>query len=80
MNRRQLLTALLCSSAAGMAAGVARSRFKPQRPPNFVIIYCDDLGYGDVGATGGRAIPTPNLDRMAREGITLTDFYAPANV
>ena len=80
MNRRQLLTALLCSSAAGMAAGVARSRFKPQRPPNFVIIYCDDLGYGDVGATGGRAIPTPNLDRMAREGITLTDYYAPANV
>jgi arylsulfatase A-like enzyme len=51
-----------------------------RRKPNFVIILCDDLGFGDVGPTGGRIIHTPNIDRMAREGTVLTDYYAPANI
>ena len=48
------------------------------RPPNFIIIYADDLGYADIGPFGTkRATPaaTPNLDRMAAEGIRLTNFY-----
>ena len=45
------------------------------RPPNVVVIFCDDLGYGDIGPFGS-AIDTPNLDRMAAEGRTFTDFYA----
>ncbi|MDQ4421541.1 sulfatase-like hydrolase/transferase [Sphingobium sp. DEHP117] len=51
-----------------------------KRQPNFIVIYCDDLGYGDIGPMGGRDIATPHLDRLAREGVTLTDYYAPANV
>lgn len=43
--------------------------------PNFIIFFVDDLGYGDVGCYGGR-IATPNMDRMAREGIRFTSFYA----
>ena len=50
------------------------------RQPNFIIILADDLGYGDLGCDGGKVIRTPNLDRMAEEGVRLTDFYASANV
>jgi arylsulfatase A len=44
--------------------------------PNLVLIFCDDLGYGDLGCYGARGYETPNLDRMAREGVRFTDFYA----
>jgi len=48
--------------------------------PNFVIVFCDDLGYGDLGAFGHPTIRTPSLDRMAREGSRLTQFYTGASV
>jgi arylsulfatase A-like enzyme len=46
------------------------------RPPNVVIVFADDLGYGDLGCYGARGYSTPNLDRLAREGVRFTDFYA----
>jgi arylsulfatase A len=46
------------------------------RPPNVIIILADDLGYGDLGCYGHPSIRTPNLDRMAAEGLRFTDFYA----
>ncbi|MFH1980423.1 MAG: sulfatase-like hydrolase/transferase [Pseudomonadota bacterium] len=52
----------------------------PADRPNIIIIYCDDLGYGDLGVTGSRAIATPNIDRMAKEGVRLTDYYACSGV
>ncbi len=48
-----------------------------QRPPNFVLILADDLGYGDLACYGHPTFQTPHLDRMAREGARFTDFYAP---
>ena len=42
--------------------------------PNFIIIFCDDLGYGDLGIFGNPIINTPNLDRMAYEGQKWTQF------
>jgi arylsulfatase A len=48
--------------------------------PNFVIIFCDDLGYGDLGCYGHPSIRTPNIDRMAAEGLRFTDFYSTAEV
>lgn len=45
------------------------------QPPNVVIIYTDDQGYGDLGCYGTKDIQTPNLDRMAKEGVRFTDFY-----
>ena len=62
MNRREFLM----SAAAG--AMVAP-------PPNVVFIYCDDLGYGDIGPYGSK-IPTPNLDRMASDGVRFSQFYS----
>ena len=49
-------------------------------PPNIILILADDLGYGDVGVYGAELIETPNLDRLAEEGIRLTNFYASGNV
>ena len=51
-----------------------------RRPPNVVFVLADDLGYGDVGAYGQQLIRTPNLDRMAAEGLRFTDFYAGSTV
>jgi len=51
-----------------------------QRPPNFVVIFCDDLGYGDLGSFGNPTIRTPHLDRMAAEGQRWTSFYAADSV
>jgi arylsulfatase A-like enzyme len=44
--------------------------------PNFILILADDMGYGDIGPFGSTKNRTPNLDRMAREGMRLTSFYA----
>ena len=45
-------------------------------PPNLVLLFCDDAGYGDFGFSGHPTIRTPNLDRMAREGTRPTQFYS----
>jgi arylsulfatase A-like enzyme len=45
-------------------------------PPNIVLIYADDLGYGDLGCYGSKAIETPNVDRLAKEGLRFTDAHA----
>src|SRR5215203_3592070 len=44
--------------------------------PNIIFILADDLGYGEIGCFGSKLIQTPNLDRMAKEGMKLTNFYA----
>jgi arylsulfatase A-like enzyme len=49
-------------------------------PPNVIIIFADDLGYGDLGCYGHPSIRTPHLDRMAAEGMRFTDFYSAAEV
>jgi len=51
------------------------------RKPNILLILADDLGYGDVGCYNSESrVPTPNLDRLAREGLVFTDAHAPATV
>ena len=56
------------------------SAFAVQAKPNFVIIFCDDLGYGDLSCFGHPTIHTPNLDQMAVEGQKWTSFYVAASV
>jgi arylsulfatase A-like enzyme len=58
-----------------LATPAAAQQPAPDRP-NVVLIITDDVGYGDLGAYGGRDVRTPSIDRLAREGVRLTDFYA----
>ena len=53
---------------------------KVTKQPNFIIIFADDLGYGDLSSYGNPTIHTPNLDRMAHEGQKWTNFYVAASV
>src|SRR6185295_17361509 len=52
----------------------------PSEKPNIVVVFVDDMGYGDMGCAGHPTIRTPNLDRMAAEGMRFTDFYVAAPV
>ena len=49
-------------------------------PPNVVLIFCDDLGYADLSCYGSERCSTPNLDRLAAQGVRFTDFYVPQAV
>ncbi len=78
MRRSEFLRAV-GQGAAALAAGNARAQSPPgDRPPNIVFIFIDDMGYGDIGPFGPTQNKTPHLDRMAREGMRLTNFYASA--
>ena len=61
-------------------AFLSLSTTSAQEKPNFIFILADDLGYGDLGCFGSEHIKTPHLDRMAAEGMKLTDFYSGATV
>jgi arylsulfatase A-like enzyme len=67
---------LICIVLLGLAYSSAVA--EDQAPPNIVLIYTDDLGYGDVGCYGATRVKTPHIDRLAKEGLRLTDAYAPA--
>ena len=73
---RRLVAAVLIAATAGPAAAQPAAT----RPPNVVYILADDMGYGDLGCYGATRIPTPNLDRLAKEGLRFTDAHAPAAV
>jgi arylsulfatase len=57
------------------ASWMATTQSAAAASPNVVVLFADDLGYGDVGCFGAKDIRTPNLDRMARDGMRFTDFY-----
>jgi len=85
LDRRSFLK-LAGSALAGVAlpgcTEPAResSKYNHTRKPNFVIIFCDDLGYGDLGCFGSQKHRTPNIDNMAAEGTRLTSFYVTSGV
>jgi arylsulfatase A-like enzyme len=53
---------------------------QPAPKPNFVVIFCDDLGYGDLGCYGSTRNRTPNIDRLSQQGMRFTDFYSSSPV
>ena len=78
MTRREFLetTGLaVAASTTGLPLLAMTEKIKENRRPNIVIILADDLGYGDIGCFGGKAV-TPHLDRMAADGLRFSDFHA----
>ena len=71
---RFLIAFCLAAAAHGAIARAA------DRKPNIIFLPADDLGYGDLGCSGQKRIKTPNLDRLAAEGMKLTQHYAGNNV
>jgi len=61
---------------AGLTAAVADAQTTRPRPPNILLIVADDLGYGDLGSYGHHTLKTPALDRLARQGLRFTSYYA----
>ncbi|EMX9094054.1 sulfatase-like hydrolase/transferase [Klebsiella oxytoca] len=68
-----LIGLALCAGSAMHSVYAADAKH-----PNLVIILADDLGYGDLGAYGHQIVKTPNIDKLAQEGVKFTDYYAPA--
>ncbi|MEM9016896.1 MAG: sulfatase-like hydrolase/transferase, partial [Verrucomicrobiota bacterium] len=68
------------TSLLTLATSLLLSLSQASEKPNLVWIMADDLGYGDLGSYGQEVILTPNLDRMAAEGMKFTQFYAGATV
>lgn len=76
-NRRRFLRTLgVCAAAAVLPQGARRAAGATEkRTPNILLIVSDDQGYNDLGCYGGGTILTPNLDRLAKDGVRLTSFY-----
>src|SRR5436190_647973 len=70
-----LLTVVSCLARTPSRGNRIKPRPDPDLP-NFVIIFTDDQGYGDVGVFGAKGYTTPNLDRMAKEGRIFTNFHS----
>jgi arylsulfatase A-like enzyme len=79
LSRREFVKAAVAGAAVLAGARWCRADTSKRRP-NFVIILVDDVGYGDLGCYGGKDIRTPKLDRMAAEGLRLTDFHSNAPI
>jgi arylsulfatase A len=75
MIRRRLILIRLLSALLGVLCPWAAWAAPPDRP-NVLLIVTDNVGYGDLGCYGNRAVKTPNQDRLAEEGVRCTDFYA----
>lgn len=80
ITRREALSKMGRFTAGAAAASIlgqlgCDASDQNTRRPNIILIVADDLGYGDPGCYGGTLCDTPNLDKMAHEGVRLTDFY-----
>jgi arylsulfatase A len=81
MTKPVIAATLAIAAVMTLAEGAFSSRFQQSStPPNIVLIQADDLGYGDLSAYGQARFATPALDRLAREGIRFTQYYAGSTV
>jgi len=79
-TRRTFLKRLSLAGAAMTLGAKALAKDAPARKPNFILIYIDDMGYGDIGPFGSKVNRTPQLDKMAAEGTKFTSFYVTSGV
>jgi arylsulfatase A-like enzyme len=75
-----LKSILLLAAAVVLPSPTSRAAESTPARPNILFILTDDMGYGDIGCFGGQFAPTPNLDRLAREGTRFTQYYSAAPI
>ena len=80
MNRRDFLKAVSIGALTATIQGCRTWPIVKSPRPNIIFILADDLGYGDLGCYGQKEIATPNIDRLAKEGLIFTDYYAGSTV
>ena len=76
MNKNILLAGAALSVVPTLVAAKASGKRVQPKQPNIIFILCDDMGYGDLACYGQPYISTPNIDRMAEEGMRFTQAYA----
>lgn len=78
----RVMTLFAAMAAIGLPTSVTKAEESrnPSGVPNFIIIFCDDLGYSDIGCFGSKLHRTPRIDRMAKEGTKFTSFYVTSGV
>ena len=77
-TRRHLLLGSASVLMAGQLVGHSSQAGEPSKRPNIVLIYTDDLGYADVSCFGAKGVKTPNIDRLAAQGVSFTNGHAPS--
>ena len=82
MNSKISRRKFLKQTSIGLSSFTVNGLFScsSNKKPNVIVVFCDDLGYGDLGTFGHPSIHTPNLDKLAYEGQKWTNFYAAASV
>lgn len=75
-TRRAFVGAAAAAALMGGSEMLEAAPRETSRRPDIVVIYCDDLGYGDLGCFGSETIRTPHLDRLAASGVRFTDWYS----
>jgi arylsulfatase A-like enzyme len=78
--KRQFMVFLLALAFAILCASPRSASTQTARRPNIIFIMADDLGYGNLGVYGQKLVKTPNIDRLAAEGIRFTQYYAGSTV
>lgn len=78
LSRRNLLSSAAACALLGWLGPAAAATRPGGRKPNVVLIYTDDLGYGDIGCYGATQVATPNIDRLAARGVRFTNGHAPS--
>jgi arylsulfatase A len=80
LNRRNFLRSASLAALATTCGPAVAKNIAGRARPNVIFILADDMGPGDAGCYGGKIIPTPNIDRLAAEGMRFTNHYAGATV
>jgi arylsulfatase A-like enzyme len=80
MNHKLLLGSIVIAGLTGCQDRRSAGEIKSKEKPNIILILADDLGYGDLGCYGQKRFTTPNIDRLASEGMKFTQYYAGSTV
>jgi arylsulfatase A len=75
-----ILKRIIISLLVFIVVAAHAQQTKKSNPPNIIFIFADDLGYADIGCYGQQKIETPNIDKLAKEGIKFTQFYSGSTV